>query len=225
MATPKQVKDKSFAIIINHKLAVRTLVSCIVLLTLMHLTTLFIYYIVDDPKKFDFVRLLDLDYEGNIPTLFSAFLFAVAKQQRDQIQWLGLGLVFLFLCFDEGAKMHEQVGDLMENYVDAKGFFYFPWFIPYLTAFAILTGLYFPFYLRLSRETKKDFFIAAFVFLLGAAVFDLISGREANLHGMTTKTYAVLYTIEEVLEMTGLVLFFSALFKLVKDENIAIKID
>ena len=133
--------------------------------------------------------------------------------------------VFLFLCFDEGAKMHEQVGDLMENYVDAKGFFYFPWFIPYLTAFAILTGLYFPFYLRLSRETKKDFFIAAFVFLLGAAVFDLISAREANLHGMTTKTYAVLYTIEEVLEMTGLVLFFSALFKLVKDENIAIKID
>lgn len=48
-----------------------------------------------------------------------------------------------------------------------------------------------------------------------------MSPKEAKLHGLDTVKYAILYTIEEFLEMTGIIVFIYALLDHLpyKDEN------
>jgi hypothetical protein len=45
----------------------------------------------------------------------------------------------------------------------------------------------------------------------GALGIELLGAREANLHGYYTVTYSLLYSLEEMLEMLGIVLFIYAL--------------
>jgi len=106
------------------------------LLIIIHSIILVIYFIVDDPKKFDFVQMWDLDMERNIPTLFSFALFLIGaflfyllskspqeKAKGDRRSWLGLSAVFAFLAFDESAKIHEQIADCWyRDYGVFKGF-------------------------------------------------------------------------------------------------------
>ncbi|MDM8522032.1 hypothetical protein QUF80_01570 [Desulfococcaceae bacterium HSG8] len=40
------------------------------------------------------------------------------------------GIIFLFLSVDEGFQIHESIGDIVENYICATKFLYFPWVVP-----------------------------------------------------------------------------------------------
>ena len=57
---------------------VRFLSIIAIILITIHIIILFIYFIVNDPEKFDFVRLFDLDMETNIPTLFSSAILLIS---------------------------------------------------------------------------------------------------------------------------------------------------
>lgn len=201
-----------------------TLASIAALLVLIHSIVLVIYFYINDEDQFDFIRLIDLDYEGNIPTLFSALLFLISgtlfwliskdvrrRGQKYAAYWLGLACVFVFLGFDEGTRLHEEIGDLFENVVDAEGWLYFPWVIPYSILFGIAMIIYFRFYLTLDRRLQIRLFICAVVFLSGAIGVELFSAREADAHGTDSMTYSILYTIEESLEMAGLILLIDTL--------------
>ncbi|NNC99537.1 MAG: peptidase M48 Ste24p [Gammaproteobacteria bacterium] len=202
------------------------------LLVLIHSIALAIYFYVDDPDVFDFVRLIDLDYEGNIPTLFSALLFlsngclfyllyraTKENKQPYALYWLGLALVFTFLGFDEGTRLHEEIGDLTEHLVEAKGLLYFPWVIPYSIAFVIAVSVYFRFYLTLDRRLQLRLLACAVVFLSGAVGLEIFSAREAETSGTSSLSYSILYTIEESLEMAGLILLFHTLTDKLRVEN------
>ncbi|MBX2868248.1 MAG: hypothetical protein KTR18_06210 [Acidiferrobacterales bacterium] len=199
-------------------------------LTMVHVFVLFIYFWIDDEDQFDFVRLVDMDYEGNLPTLFSVLLFFLAaglfwllgllccssgstNKNKDRYAWFGLSGIFVFLGLDEGAKIHEHVGDFMERYVAAEGFLYFPWVIPYVVIFSVLVLIYLPFFLRRSRTTQRFLCLSAFLFLLGAVVLDSIGGWEAYQNGTSTKLYSLFYTLEEVLEMVGLIVLIQTLIR------------
>jgi len=218
------------------------LCSITALLTLIHIVILCIYYWIDDEEQFDFVRLIDMDYEGNIPTLFSSVLFFISallfwmlgKWEGKQKQitssqpsngraWFGLAAVFVFLGVDEGTKIHEYVGDFMERFVEAEGFLYFPWIVPYVAVFIVLVILYLPFFLRLSAETKKGLVISAILFLTGAVVFDSVGGWEADRNSTSTILYSVLYTIEEVLEMLGLIMLIKTLMETLTQRNFVLR--
>ena len=189
-----------------------------------HVSTLVLYYSINDPNQFDFVRLLDLDYEGNIPTLYSALIFIFNgcllaliaqfyRQQNDRqsIYWLFMAFIFVFLGIDEGSRLHEEVGDWVENFVNARGFLYFPWVIPYSVVLLIVGLFYLRFYLRLDSSLKIRLAFSAILFLSGALGFELLSAVEADSVGTTSLRYSVLYTIEESLELSGLILFMHTL--------------
>ena len=222
------MKSVTQKVVVRPKSIVLGLYSVITILLIVHSLVLVAYFLIDDQEKFDFVRIIDLDYESNIPTLFSAFLFfldsmvllflwrATSLERTSpefsyRWHWMTLAVVFVALGFDEGIKLHEYVGDMMENVVDAEGFLYFPWFIPYTLVLAVLTIVFLPFFFSLPINTRYGFTWAAVVFLLGAVVLDIVSAREADLNGTRTIYYSVVYTIEETLEMIGLVMFFRAL--------------
>ena len=59
-------------IILNTSKVIKFLSIVAIALIFIHINILIIYFIVDDPDKFDFVRMFDLDMERNIPTLFSS---------------------------------------------------------------------------------------------------------------------------------------------------------
>ncbi len=222
---------------INPKKVARFLYVSIAFLSVLHIANLVLYFWIDDPETFDFVQLIDFDYEENLPTTFSSLLFFINSllllfiwknekriKGKDKVQWLGLSVIFLYLGFDESAKIHENLGDIIDLYIEAEGYLYFPWFIGYLSILAVLVVLYFPFFLRLGKKTKIKFVVAAVVFVTGAAGFDIISANEAYENGTETILYSVLYTIEELMEMIGLVLFTTALLEVIREREISINV-
>jgi hypothetical protein len=194
--------------------------SIVVLLTLVHTAVLALSFQFDDnPVILILVELFDLDLEANIPSLYSAFailvcsllFFVIALYKREHLNyeklcWLGLGFIFFFLASDEAFQIHEQIGDITENYVKATGFLYFPWVVPYVLVMIVLILLYLKFLLGLPKKTTILFMVSAIVYLTGAIVFDMLGGREAELHDYDSIAYYVLYTVEEFLEMTGIVI-------------------
>lgn len=130
--------------------------------------------------------------------------------------------MFSFLAFDEGTKIHEKLGDFTENFVDASGYLYYPWFISYGILVVILAVIYARFFLSMERRVYFSFMLSAIIFLIGAIGFDILGANEASLHGEDTLTYCVFYTIEESLEMFGLIYLIHILLGLLNREKVLI---
>ncbi len=201
-----------------------SLLAVVVSLTLIHSILLVLFYQFDKPGIYGLLLWFDLDIERNVPSVYSSLalfvssvLFFVIGMCHKKSSgggttgWFGLALVFLFLSADEGFKIHENIGDIVEDYVKATGFVYFPWIIPYGFAVVALALAYLKFMLKLPRETAVRFLLSGIIYLTGAAVFDMLGGRAAELHGYDSVLYSVLYTIEEFLEMIAIVALIHAL--------------
>ena len=186
-----------------------------------------------------FIKYFDVGEERNIPTLYSVIALTVAatllatnarhsweKCDGQYRYWAGLALIFLFLAFDEGTKIHEQLGGVMKRWVTPKGYLYWLWVIPYGSAVLVLAAVYLRFMIRLSRTTRYYFILAALLFLGGAIGVDMLQAREAylNIDSDYTILYCVLYSLEEFLEMIGVAVFIYALLKNLADESSVIRI-
>jgi len=220
---------------INRGSIVKFLSISAFVLIVIHIIILCIYYYIGDPEKFDFVRMFDLDMERNIPTVFSSLILASSalcfyllsktkesKKHKETKYWLGLSGVFLFLSFDEGAKIHEKLGDYTENFVNATGYLYYPWVLSYGVFVLILVTLYFKFFWKMPKKIFWSFMLSAFVYLSGAVGFELLGANESSAHGTSTVTYSVLYTIEESLEMYGVIYLIWILLTLLEKKGIEI---
>ncbi len=219
-----------------HKLSVIKFLSIIaVLLIIANSIMLFIYFLIDNPDKFDFIQMVDLDQEANLPTLFSSVLLLIAsflfyllakvskeKTKEEYKYWLGLSFIFVFLGFDESATIHETIGDYTEKFVDASGYLHYPWVLSYSLLLIILGILYLRFFLRMEKKIFRSFMLSAFIYLGGAVGFELLGAKESSLHGEDTVLYCTLYTIEESLEMFGVILLIYILLTLLENNDIEI---
>jgi hypothetical protein len=141
------------------------------------------------------------------------------KQNGDRFYWLVLTCMFLFLAFDEAVAIHETIGDYFELYLDASGYFYYMWVVPYGIAVGVFGVIFLRFVLRLPAHTRKRFIAAGTIFLSGALGLEMLGAREADLNSTETVMYCVLYTFEELFEMLGIVLFIYALSCHLTDET------
>jgi hypothetical protein len=200
---------------------------------LANIIMLIIYFSIGDPDKFPFIQLIDLDQEANLPTLFSsiillvsAFLFyllsknTVQQRSGDKRYWFGLSLVFLFLSFDESAMIHEDIGDFISQFINASGYLYYPWFVIYSLLIIILGGYYIRFFFEMDRKLFLSFIRAAIIYLSGAIGFDLLGSKEISIHGADTLLYCIYFTIEESLEMFGVIYLIWILLNLLDGCNI-----
>lgn len=224
-------------VILDRKRIIK-LLSCIaIILIIIHSIILFIYFTVGDEDKFDYIRMFDLDMERNVPTLFSsllmfisAFLFYVLsrysqiKENSQRIFWLGLSIVFTFLAVDESTKIHEQLGDFTENFVSATGYLHYPWVLSYGILVFIMGIFYIRFFWRMERKVFVSFMLSAFIFLSGAIGFELLGANESSLHSTDTILYSVYYTIEETLEMFGVIYLIHILLSLIKKDKIELSV-
>lgn len=172
------------------------------------------------------VPLLALDVEGNVPTLFATLLLLLAMAllamtavlehraaARDRRYWTLLAGVFALLAADEAMAIHEQLSAPLRALLGAGpfGLFHFAWVIPGFMLVAVAGVVFLRFLLRLPSPTRARFVVAGTLFVGGALGLESLSGAWAASHGSVNLGFALLTTVEEALEMAGVIVLIHAL--------------
>ena len=179
-----------------------------------------------------FRRLVDLlyvDAEKNIPTAYSflilvicsillAIIAFVHNRNRDRYakHWQGLSILFLALAMDEFCSFHELASHVTRNSLKTNGIFYFAWVIPGMAFLSVFVLAYLKFTLSLPRKTRLGFIVSGAVFVLGAIGMELIGGYFFQFYGRDNLIYIVIATVEEMLEMSGIIIFIYNLLEYMK---------
>ena len=178
-------------------------------------------------------RLVNLDGEANLPALFStllllgcgAILALIGRHCREHglrfsARWLLLAAIFVFLGVDEMVSIHEKIGALITRVVQTEGMFRFAWVLPYGLFVIVMAAAYLPFLIGLPRRWAVRFIIAGSIYVLGALGMELIGAYLFDTYGQGAMGYTVVLTIEETLEMTGLIVFIAALMSYARSHGI-----
>lgn len=188
-------------------------------------------YNLDTAKGF--IPLFDMDGEGNIPAWFSASLFLlcalllqfIALYQKSQHapyvkHWQGLFWIFIFLSMDEASQIHEKTIKPLRNLLHVhEGVLYFAWVIPGAIFVMIMIYFYYKFIMSLPAQTKLHFLVSAGLYILGALGIELIQGYYASQYGFNNIRFVILVTLEEVLEISGIIVFFYGLSQYIESKG------
>ena len=168
-------------------------------------------------------RFFSFDEEANFPTLYSfvtlaicsgllAIISAIAKKSFQSAKfWRYLSFIFLFLAVDEACSIHEILIPLIKIVVDTRGFLYFPWVIPASILLIVFLFLFRHFIYNLPKKTRNLFLLAGGIYIGGALVMEIIGAYLADLSGLDTTAYWLAATMEELLEMFGILIFIHSL--------------
>lgn len=166
----------------------------------------------------------DVSLEHNVPALFSTLLLFAASillfciryglspdRKKEKRQWLVLALIFVFLMLDEATRIHEQFNRLRETFGSSSGYLYYAWVIPY-SNLALCSGIYLLGLVKtLPAKTGRLFIVSGGIFVFSAIFFEILEGRITVLFGAGHMYNKLLCIVEELGEMSGIVLFIYAL--------------
>lgn len=213
-------------IAVKPKTVFRALVLAALALTMASAMGQFSKHCLSHGTLLGFVSKFNLDEESNFPTWFSSFLllacscllFLIAqdrkvKRRRFSRRWTLLALLFLAMSVEEVAGLHELLTAHVHRNPRLRmtGFFTFAWVIPVLILVPILFLSYLRFLFHLPRRVRSLFVLAGGMYVGGALGMELIGGRIWGDYGINSPIYAVVNTVEEVLEMMGAIVFVRAL--------------
>lgn len=202
------------------------LVSVAVLLVSLSLAGQLFRYATGHDRVFGLLRIFNLDLESNVPALFSAVLLllaafllmiiAILEKKRgssDALAWAVLSTGFGLMAIDESVSIHEALITPVREWLGGQdlGIFYFAWVLPAIALVFVLGVSFLPFLFRLPTKTRYAFVSAAAVYLGGAIGVELVEGQFRETHGNQNMTYNLIVSIEEGLEMVGVIVFVYAL--------------
>lgn len=215
----------NYQISINRHAIVSTLATVIALLLAASLLGQISRYEFGHDHVFGFVQLFNVDGERNVPTFFTVILafsavllLAVigfagkARGNKDSRYWFALAAGFAFLGYDEAFQVHEQMIVPMRRLMGNTnlGAFYFGWVVPGIAGVCLLAVFFLKFLLRLPATTRNWMVFSGCLYLGGALGMEMLDGKYIAAYGADLM-YSVLVTIEEGLEMLGLVAFIHSL--------------
>lgn len=99
----------------------------------------------------------------------------------------------------------------LQEMFETGGLLTYAWVIPAGIACAAVGLAYLRFLGDLPPAIRWRFVIGGALFLTGALVLEMIEGRYDTQRGVENMPYRIMVAIEESLEMTGIVIFISAL--------------
>lgn len=203
----------------------------VVLLTLAHLGGLFSTFVLGYDNIFGIIPMFTLNREQNIPAfyatltlLFCGLLLAIIAYGKRKshgayfYHWAVLSGLFIFLSVDEWLAIHEGLTRPLRSALNTGGYLFYAWVIPYGLGLVVLGLIYLRFFANLPRKTLALFGIAFLVFVSGAIGMEMIGGPIDWQFGRDSPPYALVSTIEEVLEMGGVVIFIYALLAYITNE-------
>jgi hypothetical protein len=200
--------------------------ASVALIVLASLVQDLLIFLAPELGMTDRIYRLDLDTEASLPTWFSSglmlvcalALLAIAVQvRRDRLfqalPWFILAGFFFVLSLDEIATIHEWLSAVLSARMDNTGLFYFAWTLPALVVCLAGLACFVPFILGFSGLDRTLLIGSAVVFLSGAVGMEMLGGAEAELNGVTGLRYRMLMTVEESLELAGLLIFLLFLLR------------
>jgi hypothetical protein len=185
------------------------------------------YFGIENPV---ILKRFNLDVERSIPSLYTLVLWLLCiallsfiayykkKDQEPYKYWLGMVVLFVFLSVDEFISIHETLSPYMYHMLNASGLLFYTWVVLYFVALVILGLVYLRFMIGLPAKTRNLFIFALLLFVSGAIGVEMLEGRYVEMYGRTPFFYLFLITLEEILEMVGLVVFIYALGSYINSE-------
>lgn len=180
-----------------------------------------------------FLDLFSVNLEESIPTWYASlllfmasvllfFIAAVKRRKRERYtgHWLGLGFIFLYLSVDEGAVIHEIFSDTLQARFATSGYLTFAWIILFVPLVIVIGLLYLRFLWHLPPPIRNLFIVAGVLYVGGAVVIEAISANQYDTGGGVTFPYLAIATVEETMEMLGVVVFIFALLSYAALEQI-----
>jgi hypothetical protein len=186
------------------------------------------FVIVENEYVDKIAEWLDVNAEASIPTWYAAvallavsvMLGIIAAAARRQgrpfsLQWTLLAIGFGLLSLEEVIGVHSQATKVLRRLADATDG---PWLLIGLGAIGIVglivaVALFGRWFLALPRRWRAWFAIGGLVYLAGVFGSDAIGDYIASTFGGTSLLYVVVLTIEEALEMTGVLIFIVLLLE------------
>ena len=202
----------------------RWLAALIALLSVMSLTGQLIseFVIIENEYVDKVTHWFDVNAEASIPTWYAAItlfavsamlgVIAIAARRRGRpfvLQWTLLAIGFAALSLEEVIGVHSQVTKVLRRAMDAtEG----P--LPLiglgllgLVALAVAVALFGRWFGALPRRWRTWFAIGGLVYLAGVLGSDAIGDYLASTFGGGSLLYILVLTIEEALEMAGVLIF------------------
>lgn len=214
---------------VSARKAARFLLTVVTVLVLLSLIGQFNHYFLPDyPSRELFAQLTNVDEEVNFPTLYSSSallvssallaIIAYAKKlagERYVQYWGALSIIFMVLSLDEFLGLHEKVIEPLRHTLKAGGLFYYTWVIPGAIFVLVCLLSFMRFLAALPVKTRRVILIAATVYIGGALGVEMLDGYYAQMYSNDNMMYSILTTIEESMEMLGIVIFIYALLSYV----------
>jgi uncharacterized Tic20 family protein len=206
---------------------------------LVSLGAMLLKYLGVDEEAFGWINIVNIDMELTLPTTYSVMLLFITAlilalisclkfREKDNYRWhwLFLSVGFLVMTLDEGSSIHELVTMPMRSWLGdgLPGFLLFAWIVPALLVVLVLAFIYLRFFLALPRRTRKWLLISAGIYLLGALGMEMVGGQYADIYGIKNLTYNILVTIEETLEMTGIILGINTFLDYLEEQYSGLKL-
>lgn len=213
-----------FRLPVDPKRVAIALGSIVVVLLALHLAVSLYNHQVNYTLPQHLTRVMGVDVENSIPTWYSSMLLFVCcgllsaiaflkKRTRDRYtrHWQGLAVLFLLMSLDEAASLHETLDRALKVWLNLNGWLYYAWVIPGMIFVGCVGLAYWKFLKALPPATRQLFIIAGVVYVGGAIGIEIIGGSYAEVYGRYTLRYSLITTLEEALEMAGVVWFVYAL--------------
>ena len=210
-------------IAVSSRTVIRYLVAGVVFFTVVSTGIQICKYVFD--YRDEWMDLFNLDRELNFPTWYSALMLGFCaillkiiavgkKQQGDRYtkDWQLLSVIFWWLAIDEIVSIHEiLIIPEVSEALNLPWFLHSMWVIPGVVFVVWFGKRYSKFVRHLPFDSKRQFIIAACTYIGGALIMEMLGSHFAESIGQQHIVYALIATVEELLEMIGIVLFIRAL--------------
>jgi hypothetical protein len=193
-------------------------------LSIIHAAGQFSRFFLDDGYLHGIVPMFTFGAEHNVPAYYSALaiffcalllaIIAIGERARAGSgagYWWGLAAIFLYLSFDEALALHERMVAPTQMLLGVSADRYFVWLLPYALVMLVIAIPYARFVLWLPVRTRRRFVLAGIVFLSGAVGLEIVGGLVHESLGQEGVTFVILESLEDLLEMVGIVIFIYAL--------------
>jgi hypothetical protein len=199
------------------------LVAAVVMLHLLNVPAVIFQYVWPWEGSKHYIEFFGVSGEGKLPTFYSGVtmlaaatllgLIAARAPARGAFRahWAALGVIFMLMSMDEMVQIHELSTRITRDFFGITGGpLYHAWVIPAMVFLAFMAVAYGRFLWKLPRRSSALFIVAGCVYVGGALVMEMVDSAYAAAYGHDLG-YGVLATLEEVGEMSGIVIFIYAL--------------
>ena len=201
-----------------------------IILTLLGLLRNIFEYVFDFELGYELLDVFNLNEERNIPAWYSSailllcgiIIYFISLEKKNPLDryyrhWLWLSIIFFYLSLDEAISIHETFSArfLMEEdnilYNDS-------WVIIVGILVAIFVFAYRRFLLHLPSATRKMFIISGCIYVFGSAGMEIVGSFTEEFYTKASIFHAMATTIEEFLEMIGIVVFINTLLTYIRSQ-------